>query len=439
MLLPAALAVMAVCTPGAHAATPASFACTADAVTVQLLGGSVLNPIAAGRAEEPCSLASVGLPNVGEAFKLESVITARTAYAETDPGGRVPYKSKPSARSGVENLDITLGGPLLGVGAARSSITATCVDGTPEFETFSRVTDIRLADTPIVLDGVLQPITDALTDAVGALVEVRLNEVVELSDDGRAIRAARVTLVRGDQPVANVVIAESRLSLNGKACDPVKGAGPVDPTPPVCPAGAFLDVTRNVCVVKETTIVVGPPGKGPTGGTVVGLDDARKRYRSRCLRGAGPRYAVIGTGRADRITGTNRRDRVLSLGGKDRVDTGRRNDCVDGGRGKDRLTGGQAQDRVFGGRGRDVVSGDGGNDRLWGNAGNDFLNAGYSQGGFVKGGKGRDRINVATSGRATRVWGGPQFDLAYANRHERQFMKGVEKRKYVLGPKQKRP
>lgn len=130
---------------------------------------------------------------------------------------------------------------------------------------------------------------------------------------------------------------------------------------------------------------------------------------------------------------------MLGLGGKDRVDSGRNADCVDGGKAKDRLTGGQARDRVYGGKARDVVSGDGGTDKLVGGLGNDFISAGYGAGGTVKAGRGRDRINVATSGVATKVWGGKQFDLVYCNRHELPKLHGVEKTKLVLGPLQHRP
>ena len=77
---------------------------------------------------------------------------------------------------------------------------------------------IALAGTPIVLNGVAQPITDALTAALGALVEVKLNEVIDLPGGGKAIRAAHITLVRGGTPVSDVIIAESRIGLNGAAC-----------------------------------------------------------------------------------------------------------------------------------------------------------------------------------------------------------------------------
>lgn len=149
------------------------------------------------------------------------------------------------------------------------------MSGTPVYKTASQVANISLAGQPIVLDGVLQPVTDGLTDLVGALVEVKLNEVVALPGGGQAVRAARVTLIRGDVPVANVIIAESRLDTNGRACDPEDGGGPVTPSPTTCPNGSYLGVIRNLCVIREGNIVVGGPGSGPTGGTVINLDKAQ--------------------------------------------------------------------------------------------------------------------------------------------------------------------
>ncbi len=443
-IAPATLAISALLLgpSSSEAATPASFSCTASAITVQALGASTLKPVRAGGAKKACQPAIAGLPNLGEALSLSPVLKARTAYAAVDPAGARPVDSKPTAAAGVEGLELTLGNPVLAVGAARSAMTASCVEGAPVYVAASEVASITLAGQPIVLDGVLQPITDAVTDAVGALVAVELNEVVDLPDGGQAVRAAHITLLRDSTPLADVVIAESRLGVNGDACDPKAGGNtpPTEVTP--CPPGSVLDVTHDTCVIPAPgtqtptdptgditgpdSVVIGPSGTGPVGGTVVHINIARKRYKSSCLKGKGPRYAVIGTKGSDRITGTNRRDRILARAGRDRVDAGRRDDCIDGQAGKDRLTGGQGRDKVIGGKARDIVSGDGGTDRLIGGRGNDSLSAGYGQGGWVRGGKGRDRINIATSGRRTKVWGGPQYDRVWCQRHEVKFLNGVE-------------
>ncbi len=439
VLAAAGVVFFALLTYASSASAAVSWSCRASAVTAQVLGGSVLDPVTAGRDGQPCRQAVTGLPNVGESLSLEDIITARTAYAATDPGGDRPVDSKPTASAGVEGLEISLGTPVLGVGAARSSISATCSGGQPQFTANSEVASISLAGTPIVLDGVVQPITDALTDAIGALVSIRLNEQVDLGGGGRAVRAAHITLLQGDTALADVIIAESRLDLNGAACDPnADGNTPGSNTPPggpdVCPPGSVFVPTSNLCVIpvpgSQTptnpagdvsgpgSVVVGPPYQGPSGGTVITLPEAKKRFpKSPCVKGKGPKYVVFGTKGADHITGTNRRDRILGLGGRDRLDGGRNNDCIDGGGSRDVMTGGQDNDRVYGKGGKDVVNGDSGTDKLFGGKGADSFNAGYGA-DKVRGGRGNDIINVATAGPKANVRGGKGYDVVRCNPEE---------------------
>jgi Ca2+-binding RTX toxin-like protein len=454
----AAIAATLSFTPAALA-VDVQYQCRASAVTAQVAGGSILDPITAGRDDSACRPAISGLPNIGEALSLEDIIKARTAYAATDPGGAPPVASTPSASAGIEGLDLTLGDPVLSVGAARSSITATCVDGAPVYTPFSEVASITLGGTPIVLDGVLQPITDGLSDAIGGVLSVRLNEVVELPGGGRSVRAAHITvLAEAGTPLAAVIIAESRIDATGAVCDPNApgnggdgggvapggGSGGGDTTGDVCPPGSVYDVSRNLCVIpvpgSQTpenpagdltgpgSVIVGRPYTGPSGGTVITLGEARKRFNSPCLRGKGPKYVVYGTKGADHITGTNRRDRMLGLKGRDRLDGGRNDDCIDGGKHRDVMTGGQDEDRVFGKKGRDAVNGDSGTDKLVGGRGNDSFNAGYGA-DRVKGGRGRDVINVATSGPRARVTAGPGYDVVTCNAEEQRSVRGAERLK----------
>jgi hypothetical protein len=441
------MSALALASP-AGAADPVSFSCTANAATASVAGASTINPITAGGPEKACQHDIAGLPNTGEAVTLEEILQAKTAYAAVDPGGFPPIKSKPTAAAGIEDLMITIGGPVLGASAARSSIEATCAKGAPEFKTFSEVANISIGGFPLVLDGVVQPITDPLTDALGALVSIRLNETVDLPNGGKAVRAAHIKLLALDgstPPLADVIIAESILDLNGKACDPNQPPNNGDDTPPpttpsVCPNGSVYDVVHNVCVIavpgSQTpgnpagditgpgSVVVGPPNKGPGGGTVITLQQARKRFpKSPCVKGGGPRYVVIGTPGKDRLTGTNRRDRMLGFGGADRLDGGRKKDCIEGGNGKDGMTGGQQNDRVFGGKGRDFLNGDAGNDLLVGGKGRDYINSAYGK-DVVSGGKGNDKMNVATAGKKAIVIGGRGFDKVRCNPGD---LKGVRK------------
>ncbi len=447
----------------AQADAAVSYSCRASAVTAQLAGASRLDPIRAGDDAAACSSAVAGLPNAAEAVGLGGGLKARTAYASVASGGARPVTARPAATAGIEGLSVAVLGPGgLQVGLARSSVSAVCSAGRPTFTGTSQVGSVTLAGRPLVIDGVVQPITTALTQALGAVVSVQLNEQVGLPGGGRAVRAAhiRVLPVGGGTALADVIVAESRLGANGAVCDASQppnggggggggggnggggngggsgggGNGGGSDTSGICPRGSVFDAGRKLCVIAvpgsrtaanpagdltgRGAVVVGKPYQGPRGGTVVSLATARKRYKSPCLRGRGLKYVVVGRRRGDRITGTNRADRILGLRGNDRIDGGRGGDCIDGGRGGDKMTGGQGNDRVFGHGGNDAVNGDSGNDRLYGGRGNDSSNAGYGR-DRVFGGPGRDAINIATAGPRQIAYGGKGYDIVRLNPEDR--------------------
>lgn len=201
-----------------------------------------------------------------------------------------------------------------------------------------------------------------------------------------------------------------------------------------CASGSALDAASGFCVIRVPgsgvqglqVIRVGRPFEGPSGGSVLALAEARKRYRSPCLSGAGPAFAIVGTTRGDRITGTNRADRILTLAGNDRAHGGLGSDCIDGGTGRDILSGAQDRDRVYGGPGSDALNGGPAADRLSGGAGNDTINAAFGA-DRVFGGAGRDAVNVATAGPRARVDCGTGRDTARLNRNERHTVRGCER------------
>ncbi len=124
------------------------------------------------------------------------------------------------------------------------------------------------------------------------------------------------------------------------------------PSPAVnaCPAGSTFNPVDQFCEIVLPgggTIIISRPFQGPTGGTVVALSVARKRFHSVCLFGAGPQYAIVGTNGPDRINGTVRGERILGLGGNDRI--------VFGGSGSDRIYAPNERDYVNCGSGRDVA------------------------------------------------------------------------------------
>jgi len=430
-------------------AVTATWTCGADAVVSSVSGMSPLNPITALRT--PCSDQSVGLPNTTDAVGLAPGINARTAYAITSakpPTGR-PIQQTIVGAAGIEGLSLKTadGTVVIGVDAAQSTATGSCKDGKAVLSGTSQVTGLTINGQSATLDGPLSSIVDPISGSpLGGLVSVKLNEQV-IQGETLVQRAAhiRVLSAAGANPVADIIIAQSLVS-SSSACDP-NADGNKDPKSGtegngltnlkgVCPAGSTLDSQRVLCIIKASQsggqgeIVVGRPFTGPSGGTVISLVNARKRFKSICLTGAGPDFAIIGTNGANRITGRNTADRILSLGGNDQVDGGRGNDCLDGGTGRDNLAGGIGNDRVYGTSGGDALNGGPGTDFLNGGTGNDSINAAFGA-DIIRGGSGRDVINVATAGPAARVDCGSGADKVRMNRNEFRRTRNCETR-YVL-------
>jgi hypothetical protein len=339
----------------------------------------------------------------------------------------------------VEDLSLLVGagGPTIGVGAANSVADATCNPGStvPVFTGDSRVADITLGGNPIPLDQLLKQLTDALNPLLGAVVEVKVDEEVRTADS-LTVRALHVKVLKGDVSLVDLVVGEAKVGANGAVCDPSAQTGGSG-NPDVCPAGAEYDAVANVCIIRASTsgsglgdIIVGRPFQGPSGGTVVPIDVARKMFgRTPCLSGNGaPKFAIIGTQKNDKITGTNVADRILALAGNDAVSGGRGNDCLEGGSGRDLLSGSLGNDSVFGQNGNDALNGAGGNDRLSGGNGNDTINAGFGA-DRTFGGAGRDAINIATQGpRATADCGAGRGDKVRFNQKEKRGIRNCETR-----------
>ncbi len=430
----------------ATAATTAVWSCRGSAVELQIANNSRVAPIVSDRT--PCSDGVVGLPNVGQALGIAPLVTARTAFASTS--AQLPTASPKDqvtgAAAGIEGLELKLfdGSLTIGVDAALSSVSARCQGATPVFNGTSNAAKLRINGQEIVLDGLLSSIVDPISNSpLGRVVSVKLNEQIK-DAAGLTQRAAHVVVLAGaagSAPLVDLVIAESKVS-SASACDPNAtnnggnaagsgGDGSGEGLPRVCPSGSELDRGRGLCIIKaensggQGLIVIGVPFSGPSGGRVLSLANARKRFNSVCLNGPGPKFATIGTNGRDRITGTNRPDRILGLKGNDAIDGGRENDCIDGGTGGDNLAGGLGNDRVFGLSGKDALNGGPGTDRLSAGSGNDTVNAAFGQ-DSVFGGSGVDFINVATAGKPARVDCGASRDKVRINRNEQRRVKNCE-------------
>jgi Ca2+-binding RTX toxin-like protein len=340
----------------------------------------------------------------------------------------------------VEDLSLLVGagGPTLGVGAANSTAAAKCVAGNlaPQFSGDSRVADITLGGTPIPLDQLVTQLTNLLNPILGAVVEIKADERIQTADS-LTINALHVKVLKGTTPVVDLIVGQAKVGANGPVCDPSKqNDGSGNPIGQVCAPGSTLVVDRNLCVIPAGTagsglgeIVIGKPYQGPSGGSVLPLDVARRRFgNSPCLGGSGaPKFAIVGTNKADRITGTNIADRIIGLGGNDKLDGGRGNDCIEGRTGGDNISGALGNDKLYGSSGNDHLNGGPGTDYLSAGAGNDTINGAFGKDRAL-GGSGRDFINVATAGPAASVdCGSGRGDVARINGNERKKVHGCER------------
>lgn len=443
--------------------------CRASALWLSLNGANRVEPIVANgnpstannkspdRAQ--CANEEAGADNLATpVFGLpDTLLSAQTASAKTtiEPELGLAIDQKVNATSRVENLKIPLGGTtiVLGVGAANSTATGSCLNGQPKLDGTSSMADLTLGGQLISLNELLGALQQAL-QPLGVLVDVKFNEQVR---DARSLiqRAAHIKLLGGDRPtpLAEIVIAESKVDTDQFTCDPDKQIPGFDKQ--ICPTGSTFDIMTGFCIITKQVagatqvIVVGRPFQGPSGGQVIPLDEARRRFGNKiCLQGAGPKYAVVGTKGRDRITGTNGKDRILGLGGADSLDGGRGADCVDGGSGNDRIAGGIGSDRVIGDGGNDtlrgdldndIISGGSGNDKISGGAGADRLNGGVGRdilsGNYgadrIDAGRGNDIINIATQGPPASAKCGSGNDIIRLNGKERRRISGCETA-YVL-------
>lgn len=393
-----------------------------------------------------CAPAETGAGNTATQIGIpQDVLGARTAGATTTitPELGRAIDQKPTADAKVENVTLQLpqGGTIqIGVNAASSSAAGTCVSGStvPRLEGTSQVAGLTLGGTAIDLDPLVKAI-DALLQPLNAVVDIIPNEQIR-TPTSLTVRALHVKVLTPSNgaSLVDAVVAETKVAANGPVCDPAAqndGSGGGPKLGQICPTGAVLNTAGTLCIIPAGTagsglgeIVVGKPFQGPSGGTVLPLDVARKRFgASPCLGGNGrPKFAIVGTNKADRITGTNIADRIIGLGGNDKLDGGRGNDCIEGRSGGDNMSGGLNNDRIYGSSGNDHLNGGPGSDYLSAGIGNDTINAAFGKDRAL-GGPGRDFINIATAGPAASVDCGSGNDVARINNNEKKRNKGCER------------
>lgn len=435
--------------PAAEALTKAPvWKCRATSNWVSVNGGPRVEATVAnglpGRLDRPgtenaqCANAETGAGNLLQPLGIPGQsLAASTASAITNISpelGRA-IDQRVGAIGQVEGLTL---GDLLALGVATATATGTCTPGSivPVLSGTSNGATLLGGN----LDGLLSALAALLSGVLGPDT-VTVNEQVR-NGNSLTQRALHIKLLgAGGTPVLEIVLGEAKVGFDGPVCDPDQ-QGDFPPVRP-CPVGSEYIPSRNLCIIRQTSnetrfgvcvtkygeIIVGPPFAGPSGGIVLPIDCARRELGDKvCLRGnADPKFAIIGTNRADRITGTNRADRILSLGGKDNVGGGRGNDCMQGGTAGDSLSGGLGRDRVYGESGGDHLNGGPATDLLSAGTGHDTINAAFGRDRAL-GGSGRDFINIATAGPPASANCGSGRDKVRFNLNERNRVRNCEVR-----------
>jgi hypothetical protein len=388
----------------------------------------------------------VGLPN-------QLSLNGPAASTAVDPDGGLAVDQHVSARSSVTDFAPGQQGLNLEVHGARAEATASCTASGPALTGSSVVPVVKFNGQALDITPLEQTLEQLPT---GELVKIKFNEQTV---SGGVLTQRAVHLQVQDPAgriVKDVVVAEARVAGGSQVCDRAAqeetaanggaggnghGGSSADANHP-CIKGAEYDAAHNQCVItrerdgnladgRETVTVVGKPYEGPSGGRVALPSEAPKAAQtSRCLKGKGVKFLVLGTKKADNITGSNRADVIFGLGGNDKIAGGRGNDCIVGGKGADRLSGSQGKDTLIGGSGGDNLNGGSEADTLLGGSGKDSINAAYGK-DKVNAGKGNDAINVATAGPAAKVRCGKGKDVVRFNTNERRKVKGCE-RKYSI-------
>jgi Ca2+-binding RTX toxin-like protein len=407
----------------AAAASSNPFGCRASLSAVRPASPlPTIEPYVANRAETPCATDTAGASS-GTALSSpgDGTVTA-------GPGAAYTYSTTSAdpttgaVAPGVAALASVQGGSLAGMGdsivlpgPAEAQASYACTDGklVPSASSTLSAVTINGKTTTLSSPGAAQTI------ALGGGAYVAFNQEVQTATslterlvdehipgvEDIVLGEAQVTQTAAD-PCAGTSGSGSGGSGSGGSGGSGSGGsggsgsgGPGGLTPAslsACPPGSTLVASTQECEIVQpggALIDVSPPFAGPTGGRVMALSVARKKYHSACLSGPGPKYAIVGTNRANRIEGTLHSDRILGLGGADRIAGRGGNDCIDGGAGNDRVWGGNGQDRVYGGLGNDRLSVQSGNSYVNGGAGNDAIFIGNGN-DTVLGGPGNDRISV---------------------------------------------
>jgi Ca2+-binding RTX toxin-like protein len=421
----AAVGVLAVSGP-ASAQTGNPFSCSAGTASVASGSSTLLAPTTANPSVTPCASDTAAIGNVtvpaGAGSQSANIgpIDSRTALFTSQLNGSTVY-TEAEATSTVQALTMSGGGDTVAVGPSTATVDDRCVDDAQQLTASSTLNAITIDGVNTALSG--QPQTFTTPDG---LLTISVNQqtasgnlttetLLEVSAASGGVELTAGTATAGATPgaCAGTAAATGGGSGSGTGGSGTGGAG-AGGSSGLCPSGATLG--SDGCVVTGTSIAV-PSTKSDelVGGSVMSLAAARRRFGKHvsCLTGAGPKFVVVGTKRANRITVRTKRMRVLGLGGNDHITVvGGQRTCVNGGAGNDTIVNRKTNDvTVFGSNGKDHITLGNGPAFVLGGKGNDTIVAGNGK-VDIQGNAGNDRISVGNG--AAHVNGGSGNDVLVA-------------------------
>jgi Ca2+-binding RTX toxin-like protein len=454
-----AVGAIGVSAGSASAQTTNPFGCTAS-TAVATLGSTNLLPGAttANATDTPCATDNATLSAVplvvGGVLNLGTVgpVQATTNLSTATANGSTVYKAA-TATSTVSAVNLNLPGVSIGITTpSAATVDYACVNNALQPTYSSTLNVITINGNSVALTGPPQDLsipgvatiqvnqhTSTATSATETLLHVQLLGVVGggvTLDVGSA--TASTTQSTPCAGTANTGGGGNGGGGSGGGSGGGNGGGGSggsggESGSGGCPVGSTV-VSGGRCEIaagsegnsSAITFNVG----NVSGGTVYSLAYAKQHYKSLCLDGPGPNYAVIGSNANNTITVSGTRQRVLGLGGADKitvksanktcVDAGSGNDTVTaakaavrvyGGLGNDKITAGNGSDVVYGGGGQDKIKAGNGKDSLNGGAGNDTITAGNGA-DHLYGNAGADKLTTGT-GR-DYLFGGPGNDIMRA-------------------------
>jgi hypothetical protein len=272
---------------GVASAQAATWQCRGSAGSSATAGNPAFSPVVANSAFQPCVDSATGPSDAGPPACQAGALRTGTGSASTsiDPDGAPAAAQTIGAVGRIENAGISVGGLTLGVRQAIARIAGGCAGGAPVLAGSGDVSGLSINGTEVPLQQAIAQLGAALAP-LGQLVDLRLDEQVR---DATTLthRALHLRVLNAaGTPVEDVVLGEARGGFSGAVCaDTGDGGGATPPRTQPCPRGSVLDAPSGFCVIRvsgngvqgERVIRVGRPFEGPSGGTVVALDEARRR------------------------------------------------------------------------------------------------------------------------------------------------------------------